>query len=209
MVDAARTICAAVSIPVIGDGDTGYGNAVNVKRTVRGYHQAGLAGIMIEDQVAPKRCGHVAGKQVVSFEEALQRVRAACDARDECGGDILVMARTDALHTHGLDEAIRRMRAFADVGADILFLEALTTREEMETFCAAAPDVPKMANLIEGGATPMLSTDILGEIGFKVSETLLSVATLIAFLVDSSNNSNNGSSTATTTIKSSSSSSSL
>jgi 2-methylisocitrate lyase-like PEP mutase family enzyme len=171
MADAARTICAAVSIPIIGDGDTGYGNAVNVKRTVRGYHQAGLAGIMIEDQVAPKRCGHVAGKQVVGFEEAVQRVQAACHARDECcGGDILVMARTDALHTHGLVEAIRRMKAFADAGADILFLEALTTREEMETFCAAVPGIPKMANLIEGGATPMLPTDALGEIGFKVSQ---------------------------------------
>ncbi len=107
MIDQGRNLCGAVSIPVIGDGDTGYGNAVNVKRTVHGYAQAGFACVMIEDQLAPKRCGHTRGKEVVARGEALARVRAAVDARDE-GAGVLVLARTDARATHGLDEAIAR-----------------------------------------------------------------------------------------------------
>jgi 2-methylisocitrate lyase-like PEP mutase family enzyme len=109
MVDQGRNICSAVSIPVIGDGDTGYGNAINVKRTVRGYADAGFAGVMIEDQVAPKRCGHTRGKAVVSRDEALARIRAAVDAREE-GSDILIMARTDSLATDGLEESKRAIR---------------------------------------------------------------------------------------------------
>lgn len=118
MIDAGRDICAAVSIPVIGDGDTGYGNAMNVKRTVKGYAQTGFAAIMIEDQVAPKRCGHTKGKQVVGRDEAVMRVKAACDARDE-GQDILILARTDARRLLGMDEAIERIRLFEKAGADI------------------------------------------------------------------------------------------
>ena len=106
MVDQARNICAAVRIPVIADGDTGYGNAVNVKRTVRGYAQAGCAAVMIEDQVWPKRCGHTRGKQVMGTREALARIRAAVDARDE-GANVLIVARTDARAIHGLEEALR------------------------------------------------------------------------------------------------------
>ena len=105
MLDQGRNICAAVDIPVIGDGDTGYGNALNVERTVKGYMQAGFASIMIEDQVAPKRCGHTKGKLVVEREEALDRVRAAVNARNEADGDIMILARTDARALHGLDEA--------------------------------------------------------------------------------------------------------
>src|SRR4029453_13283230 len=122
----AREIAAAVAIPVIGDGDTGYGNAMNVKRTVRGDARAGTACVMIEDQLAPKRCGHTRGKQVVPRAEALARVRAAVDAARELraeGGDVLVMARTDARATHDLDEAIARGRAFAELGADLIFVE--------------------------------------------------------------------------------------
>lgn len=118
MIDVGRDICSAVTIPVLGDGDTGYGNAMNVKRTVAGYAQAGFAAIMIEDQVAPKRCGHTKGKSVVPRSEALRRVRAAVDARNE-GADILILARTDAREGEGLDEALERIRLFEELGADI------------------------------------------------------------------------------------------
>ena len=112
MVDQGRNICAAVDFPVIGDGDTGYGNAVNVQRTVQGYAQAGFACVMIEDQVAPKKCGHTQGKQIVSRDEAFSRIQAAVDARNN-GADVLVMARTDANATDGMDEAIARAQTFA------------------------------------------------------------------------------------------------
>jgi 2-methylisocitrate lyase-like PEP mutase family enzyme len=177
MVEQGRHICAAVSIPVIGDGDTGYGNALNVKRTVQGYAQAGFAGVMIEDQLAPKRCGHTRGKQVVSRGEALARIRAAVDARDE-GGGILIMARTDARATHGLDEALWRAQAFVSLGADIIFLEAPRSEAEMRAFCAQVPG-PKMANMVEQGDTPVLSPARLEEIGYKIAAyplTLLSAA---------------------------------
>ena len=123
MLDQGRNICASVDIPVLGDADTGYGNPINVKRTVNGYAQVGFACLMIEDQVAPKRCGHTRGKQVVERAEALTRIRAAVDARKE-GRDILILARTDARATHGLEEALWRAQAFADLGADIVFVEA-------------------------------------------------------------------------------------
>jgi 2-methylisocitrate lyase-like PEP mutase family enzyme len=167
MVDQGRNLCGAVSIPVIGDADTGYGNALNVKRTIQGYAQAGFACAMIEDQVAPKRCGHTSGKLVVGRDEALSRIRAAVDARDE-GADILIMARTDARAPEGFDEAMWRIEAFADLGADILFLEAPESEDEMQRFCAGAPG-PKMANLVEQGDTPLLSPDRLHALGFKIA----------------------------------------
>jgi 2-methylisocitrate lyase-like PEP mutase family enzyme len=167
MLDQGRNICGAVTIPVIGDGDTGYGNPMNVRHTVAGYAAAGFACVMIEDQVAPKRCGHTEGKSVVDRPEALARIRAAVDAR-EAGADILVMARTDANATHGFTEAMTRMRAFADAGADVLFLEAPKTEAEMCGFCEGVPG-PKMANMLEGGATPVLPPKTLGEMGFKIA----------------------------------------
>ena len=179
MLDQGRNICSAISIPVIGDADTGYGNALNVKRTVKGYASAGFACAMIEDQVAPKRCGHTRGKQVVGRAEAVARVRAAVDAREEAGGDILVMARTDARATDGLDEALERCRLFAELGADILFLEAPRSEEEMMTFCRELPGA-KMANLVEDGDTPLLPPERLEAIGYKIAAyplTLLSAAT--------------------------------
>jgi 2-methylisocitrate lyase-like PEP mutase family enzyme len=166
MVDQGRDICAAVSIPVFGDGDTGYGNAVNVRRTVRGFAQAGLACIMIEDQVAPKRCGHTLGKQTVARDEAFARVRAAIDSR-EGGADILIMARTDAAATEGFDEALLRAKAFAEMGADITFLEAPRNEDEMRAYCRAVKG-PKMANMVEGGDTPLLAPDKLAEIGYQI-----------------------------------------
>jgi|ETNmetMinimDraft_25_1059894.scaffolds.fasta_scaffold02301_2 2-methylisocitrate lyase-like PEP mutase family enzyme len=177
MVSQGRDICAAVSIPVIGDADTGYGNPVNAKRTVRGYAQAGFACAMIEDQLAPKRCGHTQGKEVVPREEALARVRAAVDAREE-GAEILIMARTDARAPLGFDEALWRVRAFADLGADIVFLEAPQSESELEQTCRDVP-APGMANLVEGGETPLLPPARLEEMGFKIAAyplTLLSSA---------------------------------
>ncbi len=167
MLDQGRNIAAAVSIPVIGDGDTGYGNAINVKRTVDGYAQAGLACVMIEDQLAPKRCGHTMGKQVVSREDAYVRLRAAVDAREE-GADILIMARTDANHTDGLDEAIERCKAFMDIGVDITFLEAPRDETEMARYCNEVPG-PKMANMVEQGSSPFLTPPRLEEIGYKIA----------------------------------------
>jgi 2-methylisocitrate lyase-like PEP mutase family enzyme len=167
MLSQGQAVCAASRIPVIGDGDTGYGNALNVKRTVRGYAQAGFAGVMIEDQVAPKRCGHTEGKEVVSRAEALRRLAAAVDARNE-GADIVIVARTDARATHGLEEALDRARAFADLGADIVFVEALCSREEMEQ-ASATSDKPMLANMLEGGKTPILPPHELSKIGYKLA----------------------------------------
>ena len=167
MVDQGRNICRAVSIPLIGDGDTGFGSAQNIKRTVRGYADAGFAGIMLEDQVAPKRCGHVEGKSVVDRHEAVTRIRAAVDARD-AGADIVIMARTDARACASLEEAIDRCLAFRELGADITFLEAPVSEDEMRRYCAAVPG-PKMANLIEGGKTPLLSPAQLEAIGYTIA----------------------------------------
>ncbi|MER2583951.1 MAG: isocitrate lyase/PEP mutase family protein [Candidatus Competibacter sp.] len=177
LVEQGRNICDAVSIPLFGDGDTGFGNPLNVKRTVEGYARAGFGCIMIEDQVMPKRCGHTRGKAVVGREEALLRLRAAVDARNE-GTDILIMARTDARATDGLDEAIARCQAFADIGADITFLEAPLSEEEMRRYCNEVPG-PKMVNLIEFGKTPLLPLARLEAIGYKIAVyplTLLSVS---------------------------------
>ncbi|MGH8550328.1 MAG: isocitrate lyase/PEP mutase family protein [Methylococcales bacterium] len=167
MVEQGRNICSLVSIPVCGDGDTGYGNALNVKRTVQGYAAAGFACIMIEDQLAPKRCGHTKNKAVVDRDEAFNRIRAAVDSRNE-GKDILILARTDARATHGLDEAIARARGFAELGADISFVEAPESEAEMRHYCDAVPG-PKMANMIEFGKTPNLPPNRLEEIGYKIA----------------------------------------
>lgn len=167
LLEQGRNVCGAVSIPLFGDGDTGFGNALNVKRTVQGYARAGFACIMLEDQVAPKRCGHTQGKVVVGRDEAAMRIRAAVDARNE-GEDILIMARTDARATDGLDEAIARCRLFRELGADISFLEAPESVEEMRRYCAEV-DGPKMANMIEHGKTPVLPPAELAAIGYKIA----------------------------------------
>jgi 2-methylisocitrate lyase-like PEP mutase family enzyme len=167
LLDQGRNICHAVSIPVLGDGDTGFGNEMNVRRTVEGYCEAGFACVMIEDQVMPKRCGHTAGKAVVERNEALSRIKAAVDAR-ETGADILIMARTDARATLGLEEAIERCQAFVDAGADITFLEAPRTEAEMQAYCDNVSGY-KMANLIENGETPLLPIRSLEEMGYKIA----------------------------------------
>jgi len=167
MVTQGRAICSSVSIPMFGDGDTGFGNAVNVKRTVQGYANAGFGCIMLEDQVMPKRCGHTKGKVVVSREEAFSRIQAAIDARNE-GLDILIMPRTDSRATHDLDEAIFRANEFARLGADITFLEAPESEQEMREYCNSVPG-PKMANMIEHGKTPVLPPEQLEDIGYKIA----------------------------------------
>jgi 2-methylisocitrate lyase-like PEP mutase family enzyme len=177
MVEQGRQICAAVSIPVIGDGDTGYGNPLNVRRTVEGYARAGFASVMIEDQLAPKRCGHTRGKQVVERGEALARVRAAVDARAQ-GADVLILARTDARGPIGLDEALWRGQAFADLGADIVFVEAPRSESEMQRVCETIR-APQLANLVEGGDTPLLPPARLEALGYRIAAyplTLLSSA---------------------------------
>ncbi len=173
MLDQARNICAAVAIPVIGDGDTGYGNALNIKRTISGYARAGMAAIMIEDQLAPKRCGHTKGKAVVAREEACDRIKAAVDARNE-GDDILILARTDARAGMGLSEAISRAQKFSELGADILFVEAPVDEDEMATICREVPGI-HMANMVEGGTTPLLSPDRLHQLGFRIAAYPLTV----------------------------------
>ncbi len=164
MLDSLRNCCsAAAAIPLIGDGDTGYGNALNVQRTVVEYARAGAAAVMIEDQVSPKKCGHTRGKQVVSREEARMKIRAAVETR----ADILIMARTDARAVHGFDEALARCRDFEAEGADIIFLEAPESEDEMRRFCRAMR-TPCMANMVPGGKTPILPPDRLQEIGYKL-----------------------------------------
>uniref|UniRef100_A0A7S0DFI2 Carboxyvinyl-carboxyphosphonate phosphorylmutase n=1 Tax=Amorphochlora amoebiformis TaxID=1561963 RepID=A0A7S0DFI2_9EUKA len=169
MLDAATKVVNVVDIPVFCDGDTGYGNAVNLKRTVQGYAKAGVACIMLEDQVSvKKRCGHTRGKEVVGFEESIMRIKAAVDAREESGCDILIMARTDARETHGFQHAVDRCQAFVELGADITFLEAPLSVEEMEAYCRHVPG-SKMANMLENGKTPILPGDELEKMGFKIA----------------------------------------
>ena len=167
MLDSLRNCCAAAGkVPLIGDGDTGYGNALNVQRTVVEYARAGAACVMIEDQVSPKKCGHTRGKQVISREEARMKIRAAVDARADA--EILIMARTDARAVHGFDEALNRCRDFEAEGADIIFFEAPETEDEMRRFCGAMKK-PCMANMVPGGKTPILPPTKLQEVGYKLA----------------------------------------
>jgi len=167
MLDSLRNcVSGAARIPLIGDGDTGYGNALNVQRTVAEYARAGAAAVMIEDQVSPKKCGHTRGKQVIAREEARMKIRAAVDARHDA--DILILARTDARAVHGFDEALDRCRDFETEGADIIFLEAPENELEMRRFCEAMRK-PCMANMVPGGKTPILPPQELQNIGYKLA----------------------------------------
>ena len=177
MLDQGRDICAAVSIPVIGDADTGYGNPMNVKRTVAGYAQAGFAGAMIEDQLAPKRCGHTRGKEVVDREEAFDRIRAAVEARDE-GTDILIMARTDARAAHDLERSAGARARLRGARRGHPLRRGSGHGGGDEALCAEAPG-RHMANMVEGGVTPILPPRRLAELGYKIAAyplTLLSAA---------------------------------
>jgi 2,3-dimethylmalate lyase len=165
VLDQVRKIVAAASVPVICDIDTGFGNAVNVYRTVQEFIRAGVAAVQIEDQVFPKKCGHFEGKDVVPFEEAVQKVRAAVEARGT--SDLVIVARTDAIAVAGLDEALRRARAFHDAGADALFVESPRTREELAEIARVLPGV-KVANMVEGGRTPLTSAADLQAMGYRL-----------------------------------------
>lgn len=165
MVEYTRRICDAVDVPVFTDGDTGYGNVTNVFRTVKEMERAGVAGMFIEDQVFPKRCGHMEGKQVISTEEMVGKIKAALDARTD--PDFVIMARTDALAVHGIEDAIYRGNVYRETGADLIFVEALQSVEEMKRINREI-NAPTMASNIEGGKSPLLSAKELGEIGFNV-----------------------------------------
>jgi len=165
MVARAANIVEAVSIPVIADADTGFGNAVNVMRTVREYEKAGVAAVQLEDQVAPKKCGHMTGRQVVSKEEMVGKIKAAVDARrDE---DLVIIARTDARTVHGISEAIDRAKAYEEAGADLLFVESPESIEEMKLITSSF-NVPVLANMVEGGRTPLLLNQELEKIGYNI-----------------------------------------
>jgi 2-methylisocitrate lyase-like PEP mutase family enzyme len=166
MVRQVGSVAKAVEIPVLGDADTGFGNAVNVFRTVQEYIRAGTAGLFIEDQVLPKRCGHMRGKQVVSKAEMLGKLRAAMDSRDELDPDFVIMCRTDAIAVNGFEDALDRAKAAADLGVDMIFVEALETREQMERV-GREIRLPLMLNLIEGGRTPLISYAEAEALGFK------------------------------------------
>ncbi|MFD2419915.1 isocitrate lyase/PEP mutase family protein [Amycolatopsis pigmentata] len=176
MVDAARRMVSAVAVPVIADADTGYGNALNVIRTVQEYEAAGVAGLHLEDQVSPKRCGHFEGKEVIEAESMMDKVGAAVAARRD--PDFLLIARTDARAVEGLDAAIERARGYHEAGADVLFVEALRSESEIETVATALGDVPLLFNWAEGGRTPPLSLDRITELGFRV--VIFPVSTLLA-----------------------------
>jgi 2,3-dimethylmalate lyase len=177
MVDNARRIAAAVEVPVIADADTGYGNALNVVRTVQLYEQAGIAGLQLEDQVMPKKCGHMSGKAVIETGEMVGKIRAAVEARYD--PDLVVIARTDAVAVHGVDEALSRARTYADAGADLLFVEAPTSEEDIVRVAAGLRGVaPLVFNWAEGGRTPPLPLDRIAELGFAL--VIYPIGTLLA-----------------------------
>lgn len=166
MADAARRIVSVVDVPVIADADTGYGNAVNVIRTVREYEAAGVAALHLEDQVSPKRCGHLDGKRVIPAEAMADRLRAAVAARTD--PDLVLIARTDARAVEGLAAAIERGRRYRDVGADMLFIEALESEAELEAVAEAFAGVPLLFNWAEGGKTPPIGIERLTELGYRL-----------------------------------------
>jgi carboxyvinyl-carboxyphosphonate phosphorylmutase len=166
MVDNARRIAQAVDVPVIADADTGYGNPLNVIRTVQEYELAGVSAIHIEDQAIPKKCGHMENKQVVSTVEMAEKIRAAVEARRS--SDFLIIARTDARAAEGLDSALRRARAYREAGADILFIEAPQDEEEVAQVARAFPGVPLLFNWAEGGKTPPMPLERLKELGYRI-----------------------------------------
>lgn len=161
-----EAICDVVGIPVVVDADTGFGNALNVQRTIRRLERAGAAGVQIEDQVSPKKCGHFSGKEVVSAEEMTGKIQAAVDARHD--DDLLIVARTDARATEGLHAACERAAAYLDAGADLIFVEAPENVEEMREITRRVPGL-HVANMVEGGRTPILSRQELHELGFAVA----------------------------------------
>jgi carboxyvinyl-carboxyphosphonate phosphorylmutase len=181
MVDNARRIAQAVDVPVIADADTGYGNPLNVIRTVQEYELAGVSAIHIEDQMMPKKCGHMENKQVIAAAEMTEKIRAAVEARTS--SDFLIIARTDARAVEGLDSALRRARAYREAGADILFVEAPQNEDEVAQVARAFPNVPLLFNWAEGGKTPPMPLERLKELGYRLIifpiSALLTAATAV------------------------------
>ena len=167
MVDRVRSICEVTSLPLIADGDTGFGGLANVKQAVQGYEAAGADAIQIEDQEYPKRCGHTKNRKVIECDDMVRKIEVACAAR--ASDDFLIIARTDARTEHGLEEAISRARAYQNAGADILFVESPESAAEMKEICQAFPQVPKIANIVGGGRTPELPDKELELLGYEIA----------------------------------------
>jgi len=163
MVGAVERICSVAKTPLIADGDTGYGGLLNMRHTVRGYEKAGACGIQLEDQEFPKKCGHTPGRRVIPADDMVKKLRVASESRES--KDFLIIARTDARTSLGMDEALRRMEAYAKAGADVLFVESPESEAEMERICRNF-DQPCMANMVEGGRTPVLSAEKLKALGY-------------------------------------------
>jgi carboxyvinyl-carboxyphosphonate phosphorylmutase len=179
MLASASAITSTISVPLIADADTGYGGALNVYRTVREYEKAGVAALHMEDQSFPKRCGHLDGKEVISMAEMVGKIRAACEARSDA--DFVLIVRTDALAVTGLDDTLQRCVAYAEAGADVLFVEALRTPADMERVRREV-DIPLLYNFVEHGKSPLLPVPELADLGFKIvifpGSIMLSVCTL-------------------------------
>ena len=173
IIEQGRNICENVNIPIIGDGDTGYGNELNVRRTVKGFCNAGFSAVMIEDQESPKQCGHTRGKKVISRQDSISRIKAAIDEK-KSGSDVLIMARTDARFELGITEAIDRANIFRNLGADIIFIEGPQNKNEMISICKEV-EGPKMINLVEGGDTPILEYKELEEMGYRIAAFPLTI----------------------------------
>lgn len=184
MADAVRRMAQRVSIPVVADGDTGHGDLHNVARTVREFERAGAAGVLLEDQVSPKRCGHFQGKQVIPVEEMVLKLRTALDARRD--PDFVIIARTDARAVEGIDAAIARVNRYGAAGADVCFIEAPESRPELERIPREVK-YPLLVNMLTGGVTPILTVDELGKLGYKIVvcpiESLLITATAMQKLI--------------------------
>lgn len=166
MIDSASNIARSVNVAVVADIDTGYGNPLNVIRTVRQIIDAGVSGIILEDQQWPKKCGHMEDKKVISSAEHCEKIRAAREAADK--NDLIIIARTDSRAPLGLDEAIKRGQDYEDAGADVIFIEAPQSTGELEKIVKAFPQTPLFANMVEGGKTPLLTADELEDLGFKI-----------------------------------------
>jgi 2-methylisocitrate lyase-like PEP mutase family enzyme len=167
VIERAAQVVSAVKIPVIADADTGYGNAVNLVRSVKEFERTGVAAIHIEDQITPKRCGHLDGKEVIPLREMEKKLEAALASRSD--PDFCIIARTDARGVHGLEDAIRRGRAFAELGVDAVFIEAPQSEAELEEIPRALPNVPLLVNVFKGGKTPMLPVDRLQQLGYRIA----------------------------------------
>jgi 2-methylisocitrate lyase-like PEP mutase family enzyme len=175
MTDNARRIAQAVDVPVIADADTGYGNPLNVIRAVQEYEMAGVSAIHIEDQVTPKKCGHMENKQVIPTQEMAEKIRAAVEARS--AEDFLIIARTDARAVEGLDSALRRAHAYREAGADVLFIEAPQTEDEVAQVARSFPDMPLLFNWAEGGKTPPVGLEQLKDLGYRI--VIFPISTLL------------------------------